>query len=217
MEKINLFHGDKKTKTILCLGAHCNDIEIGAGGTLLRLQEENPKLNIHSVVFISNEQRVAEARASAKKFVKNNTALNLTILTFRESYFPYIAIEIKEYFDRLKQECSPDLILTHFHQDLHQDHRLISELTWNTFRNHLILEYMIPKYEGDPGIPNFFVTLSNEMVDTKVNVIWNSFKSQREKHWFTKETFLAVMRLHGIESLAPSGYAEGFLARKICY
>lgn len=217
MNKIKLFNEVQGVKNILCLGAHCDDIEIGCGGTLLRVQEEHPQVKFHWVIFSSNEQRKAEAEACSREFIKNNSSLDLTVLTCRESYFPFIAVEIKERFDQLKQQFSPDLIFTHYHQDAHQDHRLISELTWNTYRNHLILEYMIPKYEGEPGYPNFFVTLSSEMVERKVNSVFNNYSSQQEKHWFTKETFLATMRLRGIESLAPSGYAEGFYARKMCY
>lgn len=217
MNKINLFNEIKGVKNILCLGAHCDDIEIGSGGTLLRLQEEYPQLKFHWVIFSSNNQRKAEAHACSKEFIKNNASLDLTVLKCRESYFPFTAVEIKECFELLKQQFSPDLIFTHYHQDAHQDHRLISDLTWNTFRHHLILEYMIPKYEGEHGIPNFFVTLPIEAVQHKVNSIYNYYASQQEKHWFSKETFLAVMRLRGIESLSPSGYAEGFYARKMCY
>lgn len=217
MNTINLFQKATNPKHILCLGAHCDDIEIGAGGTLLRLQEEYPQLQVHWVVFSSNEQRAAETRASASHFIKINPAINLTVLTFRESYFPYIGLTIKEYFGVLKNQYSPDLILTHYHKDVHQDHRLISELTWNTFRQHLILEYMIPKYEGESGIPNLFINLSHEIIEKKVDIIFNSYQSQQDKHWFSKDTFLAVMRLRGIESHSSSGYAEGFFARKISY
>ena len=124
-------------------------------------------------------------------------------------------MEIKEYFEQLKQEFSPDLIFTHYRDDLHQDHRLISDLTWNTFRNHLILEYEIPKYDGDLGSPNFFVHLDESICHKKIQYILNSFKTQAEKHWFTEDTFLSVLRLRGIESNAPGKYAEAFFCRKM--
>ena len=115
----------------------------------------------------------------------------------------------------LKGDVSPDLILTHWHGDAHQDHRLVSELTWNTFRDHLVIEYEIPKYDGDLGRPNVFVPLERPVCEEKLNLLFAAFESQRAKRWFDRDTFLGLMRLRGMESNSPSGYAEGFHARKL--
>jgi LmbE family N-acetylglucosaminyl deacetylase len=200
---------------ILCLGAHCDDIEIGCGGTILKLIEKYPKTLFHWVVFSSDSQRGREVSESSELFLKHAQAKSIFFEDFRNSFFPYIAIGIKEYFEQLKQEFYPDLILTHYRNDLHQDHRIISELTWNTFRNHLILEYEIPKYDGDLGSPNFFVYLDESICQRKIQYILKSFKTQLEKPWFTEETFLSILRLRGVESNSPSKYAEAFYCRKI--
>ncbi len=200
---------------VLCLGAHCDDIEIGCGGTILKLIEGYRNMDFHWMVFSSNEERKKEAENSAEIFLEGARDKHITIKGFRDGFFPYIGGEIKEYFEKLKREVNPDLVLTHYRSDLHQDHRLISDLTWNTFRNHLILEYEIPKYDGDLGCPNVFVPIEETIGDQKINIIMNSFKSQAENQWFTQETFRTMLRLRGIESNAPSGYAEAFYGRKI--
>jgi len=205
----------RSLKSVLCLGSHCDDIEIGCGGTIIRLTEEYPEASFHWVVFSSDQTRADEARRSADRFLKKIVPKSVIIKDFRGSFFQFIGAEIKEYFEQLKGEVSPDVIFTHYGKDLHQDHRLISELTWNSFRNHLILEYEIPKFDGDFGAPNFFVAIDDDTRRRKVGHILDCFGSQREKHWFTEETFNSVMRLRGIECNAPSGYAEAFYSRKL--
>jgi LmbE family N-acetylglucosaminyl deacetylase len=199
---------------ILCLGAHCDDIEIGCGGTLLKLLESNPGTHVDWIVFSSSGVREAEARAGAARFLAGAASANVVVESFRERYFPYVP-ELKEYFDVLGATLRPDIVFTHFRDDLHQDHVLLANLALNTFRDHLILEYEIPKWDGDLGRPAVFVPLGQEQVDAKVEAIWDAYESQRDKHWFTKETFLATMRLRGIECKAQSGYAEAFHCRKL--
>ncbi len=202
---------------VLCLGAHCDDIEIGCGGTLLKLIAQDPNLSVCWVVFSSNAERLAEAHASAEAFLAGAQEQQIAIKDFRDGYFPYHGAEIKAYFETIKQEFNPDLIFTHTRQDAHQDHRLLCELTWNTFRDHCILEYEIPKYEGDLGAPNFFVQLDEDLCQQKIATILTHFRTQANKHWFSEATFLAILRLRGIESRAPTGYAEAFYGRKIIF
>jgi LmbE family N-acetylglucosaminyl deacetylase len=199
---------------LLCLGAHCDDIEIGCGGTILKLANDFPKLEVHWIVFSSNEQRKQEALKSAEGFLCGVSTKKIVIDKLRDGFFPYIGTDLKERFEQLKFECSPHLILTHYRNDLHQDHRLVSELTWNTFRNHLILEYEIPKYDGDFGSPNVFVPLNESTCRRKIDAIFNAFQSQRDKRWFSRDLFSAILRLRGMEANACSGYAEGFYCRK---
>jgi len=209
---IHLFPGNPGT--ILCLGAHCDDIEIGCGGTMLRFAKECPDVNVHWVVFSSDVMRAREARDSASRFLAGIRKKSVNIEEFRNGFFPYSGAQIKERFERLKGEVAPDIIFTHFREDLHQDHRLVSELTWNTFRDHFILEYEIPKYDGDLGRPNLFVPLKDEEWQGKIDHILGSFQSQKDKRWFTRDTFQSMMRLRGVEANSPSGYAEGFFCRK---
>lgn len=199
---------------VLCLGAHGDDIEIGCGGTVLKLVKAYKRSRFSWVVLSSDEARREEAEKSAAAFLAGAARRTVVVRDFKDGFFPYVGGEIKEYFERLKRETNPDLILTPRREDLHQDHRVVSELAWNTFRDHLILEYEIPKYDGDLGRPNVFVHLDEELCRKKIDLILGSFKSQRANAWFTEETFRAVMRLRGIESNAPSGYAEGFISRK---
>jgi LmbE family N-acetylglucosaminyl deacetylase len=204
-----------RPERILCLGAHCDDIEIGCGGTLLKLLEASPGAHVDWVVFSSSDVREAEARAGAARFLEQAGSANVVTKAFRERYFPYVGAEIKEYFDELGATTRPDLVFTHFRDDLHQDHVLLAQLALNTFRDHLILEYEIPKWDGDLGRPSVYVQLEQHHVETKVDGIWDAYESQRDKHWFTKETFLATLRLRGIECKASSGYAEAFHCRKL--
>ncbi len=217
MLKLNFNDTNHSIYKVLCLGSHCDDIEIGCGGTILRLIENYPNIEFYWVVFSSNEQREPEAYQSANIFLKKAKAKTIIIKKFRDGFFPFIGIEIKEFFEQLKQDFKPDIVFTHYRHDLHQDHRLISELTWNSFRNHLILEYEIPKYDGDLGSPNFFVHLDEGICKNKTKYLLDSFQSQKEKHWFTEETFLSILRLRGIESNAPGKYAEGFYCRKLVF
>ncbi len=200
---------------ILCIGAHCDDIEIGCGGTLLHLLDTNSVGFVKWVVFTSNDERKQEAIASANTFLEKSKEKEILIYDYRDAYLNYCGLEIKEKFEALKNEIDPDLIFTHYRDDRHQDHRLLSDLTWNTFRQHLILEYEIPKFDGDLGIPNFFVRLTEEHAIKKTQIILDSFKSQASKHWFDNETFHALMRIRGMESANMTKYAEAFYARKM--
>jgi LmbE family N-acetylglucosaminyl deacetylase len=213
--KLNIDKDSKSVYRILCLGSHCDDIEIGCGGTILKLIENYSNIIFYWVVFSSNEQRAKEAIKSANNFLKGAKVEKIVIQSFRNGFFPFVGDEIKEYFEQLKQEISPDLIFTHYRHDLHQDHRLISDLTWNTFRNHLILEYEIPKYDGDLGSPNFFVHLDELICRRKVEHLFDAFETQIQRQWFTEDTFLSIMRLRGVESNSPARYSEAFYCRKI--
>lgn len=202
----------KDVKNILCLGAHSDDIEIGCGGTLLKLIRDHDDLTIWWVVFSAERSRSREARASAKAFLNGVSRKRIVIKQFRGSFFPYDGEHIKEYFEEIKSAFRPDLIFTHYRDDRHQDHRVLSDLTWNTFRNHLILEFEIPKYDGDLGIPNAFIRLDEEICRKKVDHLCRFFRTQTNKHWFSEETFLSLMRLRGME--CATRYAEAFFCRK---
>jgi LmbE family N-acetylglucosaminyl deacetylase len=202
-------------RTVLCLGAHADDIEIGCGGTLLKLTEQNPNVIVHWVVFSATPPRAREAKRSAQVFLKKAHARKIVIKTFRDSYFPFMGERIKKFVQRLSREVAPDLIFTHYRKDLHQDQRLLAELTWNAFRNHLILEYEIPKYDGDMGAPNAYVHLSKDTAERKVRHICEQFKTQKSKQWFSEDTFMALLRLRGIESNSPGKYAEAFYCQKM--
>lgn len=215
MLKIRLDDSKKSVRRILCFGAHCDDIEIGCGGTILRLIRENRDLEFYWVVFSSNPTRKREARQGAHMFLQNVKRSRVVIRDFRDSFFPYEGRAIKEFVESIRRRFQPDLIFTHSRNDLHQDHRLISELTWNTFRDHLILEYEIPKYDGDLGAPNFFVGLDETLCTAKIHHILVSFRSQSLKQWFSEDTFRALLRIRGIESNSDGRYAEGFYCRKI--
>jgi LmbE family N-acetylglucosaminyl deacetylase len=208
-------NGLEAVSSILCLGAHCDDIEIGCGATILKLLEDHPQVRVDWVVFSSNDEREVEATKSAHLFCDRARQKNISVERFTNRYFPCERRGIKERFDRLGSTLSPDLVFTHYEHDGHQDHRLISELTRNTFRNHLILEYEIPKYDGDLGRPNVFVTADRSRCERKISYLLDMFPSQADRHWFSAETFWAMLRLRGIECRAPEGYAEAFHARKL--
>src|ERR1700730_5345601 len=199
---------------VLCLGAHADDLEIGCGGTLMRLSGEQPSMAVRWIVFSSPNERKREAAAGAKLFLAECPDVETSLLDFRDGFFPAQFAEIKEAFERLKAGFRPSLVLTHFRGDMHQDHRLVSELTWNTFRDHLIWEYEIPKYDGDLGNPNLFVPLSQEVVQRKVEGLMETFHTQRSRSWFAPETFRGLMRLRGVACNAPSGFAEAFYCPK---
>jgi LmbE family N-acetylglucosaminyl deacetylase len=203
---------DKPLK-IFCLGAHCDDIEIGAGGTLLKLFEEYTIEQVVWIVFSSTELRKKEALKSAEQFLTEVSNKKIIVKSFRDGFFPYQGTEIKEYFEELKKESTPDIIFTHYRNDRHQDHRVISDLTWNTWRNHFILEYEIPKYDGDLGIPNFYVTLDEKYIKKRNQILLETFESQSSKHWFDDSTFSALPRIRGMESATK--FAEAFYARKL--
>ena len=204
-----------RAKRILCLGAHSDDIEIGCGGTLLKLTRDNPGLSVVWVVFSAEGQRAKEARRSAGSFLRHAATSKVLMKQFRMSYFPFEGPKIKDCFERLKKLCQPDIVFTHHRDDRHQDHRLVSDLTWNTFRDHVILEYEIPKYDGDGGQPNVFVPLEPEICREKVASLCRFFQTQSNKHWFSEDTFLSLMRLRGIECASETKYAEAFYGRKL--
>jgi LmbE family N-acetylglucosaminyl deacetylase len=201
---------------ILCLGAHSDDIEIGCGGTILQLLSAHSNVVVVWVVFSSGREREREARASAALFLKQaKRRPKVIVKNFRDGFFPYHGTAIKEFFEELKKDVNPALIFTHYRDDQHQDHRTISDLTWNTWRQHLILEYEIPKYDGDLGRPNFFVPLNQEICGRKVKYICDVFQTQSNKAWLTPDTFQAILRLRGVECAASDKYAEAFYCRKL--
>ncbi len=202
-------------KTILCLGAHSDDIEIGCGGTVLKLIELNPGLVVHWVVFSAVGDRGKEASASASRFLARAGSSSVELHQFRDGFFPSEHAKIKSYFEELKSKVQPDAIFTHTRADLHQDHRAVCELTWNTFRDHVVLEYEIPKWDGDLGAPNCFVHLEERHADEKIAILMECFATQRGKRWFDEETFVSLMRLRAMESNAPSRRAEAFYGRKV--
>jgi LmbE family N-acetylglucosaminyl deacetylase len=201
-------------RNLLVLGAHCDDIEIGVGGTILRLAAEGKLASVTWAVMTSTPEREAEARASAAAFLEGVAETRVEVASFRDGFLPYSGYEVKEHFEWLKGEVRPDLVLTHRRADAHQDHRLVAELTWNTWRDHLVLEYEIPKWEGDLGAPNLFVPLDRELCERKVKLLHEHFPSQAGRRWFTADTFMSVMRLRGLECNSPSDHAEGLYVRK---
>jgi LmbE family N-acetylglucosaminyl deacetylase len=201
---------------VLAIGAHPDDIEIGAGGTILRLVDDGRLAAVTWAVFSGDETRAAEAHASAGQFLAGCPSVSVIVHDFRDGFLPYEGGAVKERVEELKA-VEPDLILTHRLEDRHQDHRLLGELTWNTFRDHLVLEYEIPKFEGDLGPMNAFAELSETMVRRKLDLLFAAFPSQHGRSWFREETFTATLRLRGMECNAASGYAEAFTARKLTF
>lgn len=199
---------------VTCLGAHSDDIEIGCGGAILRLIAERPDAEITWVVLSSGAQRDREARASAARFLRGARRADVLVRSFRNGYFPFVGAEIKDFFEELKRHDPPDIIFTHYRDDRHQDHRVVSDLTWQTWRDHCVLEYEVPKYDGDLGIPNGFVVLEEATCREKIRILLEEFATQRDKHWFTEEAFLALMRIRGFECASPTSFAEAFHVRK---
>ncbi|HEY6553040.1 MAG TPA: PIG-L deacetylase family protein [Vicinamibacteria bacterium] len=206
----------RRNPTILCIGAHCDDIEIGCGGTLLRLLGERKDVSVRWVVLSSTKVRAREAAAAAKLFLRGAKKSAVRIESFKDGHFPYQGAEIKNYIQQLKTDPSPDLIFTHYRDDRHQDHRLVSDTTWQAFRDTTILEYEIPKYDGDLGSPNVFVEVDPATCERKIRYLTRCYATQRAKPWFTEETLRAIMRLRAIESRAPR-YAEAFYGRKLVF
>lgn len=200
---------------ILCVGAHSDDIEIGCGATLLTLLKANKDVEVQWIVLSANGPRGDEARRSAEAFLAGAARHEVVLHTFTDGFFPHEGAAIKKQFEATKARFAPDLILTHRGNDHHQDHRVVSELTWNTFRDHLILEYEVPKYDGDLGQPNVFVPVDAAARARKSEILTSVFVTQRDKRWFSAETFDGLMRIRGVECASPTGYAEGFYARKI--
>jgi LmbE family N-acetylglucosaminyl deacetylase len=213
---LNLWLGPGgKPRTVLCLGAHADDIEIGCGGTVLAWAQAHPDLQVHWLVLSAVGERAGEAAEAAAAFLEGTREPRVILETFPDGFMPFEGAAVKRRFESLKKEVSPDVILTHARGDRHQDHRLVAELTWNTFRDHLVLEYEIPKYEGDLGHPNLFVPLSREVADRKIDLLLRHFSSQRERSWFTRDVFASLLRLRGLEARSPSGLAEAFHAPKL--
>jgi LmbE family N-acetylglucosaminyl deacetylase len=199
---------------VLCLGAHCDDIEIGAGGTLLAWIDAGVRVRVHWCVLSAFGPRAAEAQASASAFLAGAADCKIELAQFRDSFFPHQGSDIKTWIEKLKHRVDPDVILTHRRDDAHQDHRELCLSTWNTFRNHLILEYEIPKWDGDLGQPNVYVSLSAKLLERKIELLLAHFVSQRSKDWFDAETFRGLARLRGMECRSPDRYAEAFVLRK---
>lgn len=201
--------------SVLCLGAHSDDIEIGAGATLLSLLERGVRLDVHWCVLSAVGKREREARESAADFLSEAASAKIEMMKFRDGFFPEQGEQIKCWFETLRERVGPDLILTHRREDAHQDHRQVSRLTWNTFRDHLILEYEIPKWDGDVGQPNCYAPVSARVLQRKIDLMVSHFGSQRSKQWFDPEVFRGLARLRGMECRAPEKYAEAFVARKL--
>jgi LmbE family N-acetylglucosaminyl deacetylase len=206
-------HGD--CLSVLCLGAHSDDIEIGAGATLLGMMDRGVRLEVQWCVLSAPGDREKEAKASASDFLSNAFGMQIEVMSFRDGFFPEQGNAIKSWFEMLKRRANPDIILTHRRDDAHQDHRQVCRLTWNTFRDHCIFEYEIPKWDGDIGQPNLYVPASASALHRKIDFLISHFGSQRSKQWFDRETFLGLARLRGMECRAPEGYAEAFVARKL--
>jgi len=204
----------KSPLRLLCLGAHADDIEIGCGGTILRLVEERPT-EVDWIVFSGSPARAREARRAAGLFLRGAKTSRVMLRRFRDGFFPAEFRRIKEEFERLKRRVSPDVVFCPWREDAHQDHRTVAELVGNTFRDHLVLEYEIPKYDGDLGRPSVFFPVSEEIAARKVSCLRQAFRSQAGRSWFTEETFRALLRLRGIEAKSPSGFAEAFFCRKL--
>lgn len=199
---------------ILLLGAHCDDIEIGCGGTIMRLVKEYKVQAVKWVVFTSNSLRREEAKECADVFLDSVASKEVLVHDLRDGHLPFFGADVKKLFEDLKA-FNPDVIFTHARHDRHQDHKLLAEMTWNTFRDHTIIEYEIPKYEGDLGHPNVFVTIPAPLAQLKADNIVNGYRSQAGKQWFDRETFLSLMRIRGVEAASPTKYAEGFYVSKM--
>jgi LmbE family N-acetylglucosaminyl deacetylase len=200
---------------LLVVGAHPDDIEIGCGGTLLRLLEETSDLSICWVVACCEGVRADEARASAADVMSSTSNSQLHLGSFRDGYLPYAGAAVKEFLHEIGTGFAPDVVMTHQRDDLHQDHRLLGELAWQVFRDQLILEYEVAKYDGDLGQPNFFVPLDRSVCDRKLELLRRHFTSQADKPWFDDQAFLGLMRLRGVECRATSGLAEAFHGRRV--
>ncbi len=201
--------------SILCLGAHSDDIEIGCGGTIGRLLREHPGSHVTWLVLSAEGERADEALNSAQTLLADAADADVLLKTFRDGYFPWEGAEIKGYLEELARGLQPDIIFTHRRSDLHQDHRTVGDLTWNQFRDHFILEYEIPKYDGDLTAPNFFVPLTEEEARAKIEHLMAAFPTQRNRDWYSAETFESVLRLRAIESRSATGFAEAFHCRKV--
>lgn len=200
---------------VLCLGAHSDDIEIGAGGTLMQWIATGAKLDVVWCVLSARGEREDEARRSAAAFLSGAASTRIEVMNFKDGFFPAESEQIKGWFEALKLRVQPGLILTHRRDDAHQDHREVCRHTWSTFRDHLVLEYEIPKWDGDLGRPNLYVPLGASVLERKMDLLLAHFGSQRSKDWFDRDTFAGLARLRGMECRAPERYAEAFFANKL--
>jgi len=200
--------------SILCLGAHSDDIEIGAGGTILGLIASGVKLNVHWCVLSAGGLRSAEARGAAEAFLEGSRSSTVDVADFEDSYFPAHSRSIKQWLIEVRSRIDPDVVLTHARFDAHQDHREVNQLTWNVFRDHLVLEYEIPKWDGDLCQPNAYVPLTADVLERKIELLHEHFGTQRSKDWFDRATFAGLARLRGMECRAPEHFAEAFTLRK---
>lgn len=216
MKSLGVLEHLRRNPTILCIGAHCDDIEIGCGATLLRLLRERSDVSVRWAVLSSTKVRARETTAAAALFLRNARRSTVRIETFQDGHFPYQGAEIKKFFEQLKSDPPPDLIFTHYRDDRHQDHRVVSDTTWQAFRDTTILEYEIPKFDGDLGSPNVFVEVDSKTCEQKIRYLTRCYATQRAKPWFTDETLRAILRLRAIESRAPR-YAEAFYGRKLVF
>ncbi len=205
----------KNLRRVLCLGCHADDIEIGCGGSMLRLLNQQPGIEVWWVVLSGNPERAEEAQESAATWLAEAGQQQVICGDFRDRYFPAQWAQIKDFVHGIAARVEPDIVFTHRRDDDHQDHRLLGELTWNAFRKHLIWEYEIPKYEGDLGQPNVFLSLDEAICRRKIELLGDAFPSQQDKPWFTADAFWALLRLRGLECNSPSRFAEGFYARKM--
>ena len=209
--------GKEHPLRVLCLGAHSDDIEIGCGGTLIRLIDSFPDCIVLWIILSANTTRAAEARKSTELYLASIHYKEVLIENFRDGFFPYNGGKLKEYFEKLKLRMNPDIIFTHNRNDLHQDHRLVADLTWNTFRDHFIMEYEILKYDGDIGTPNVFIPLTPSICEKKIKWLQECFKSQADNIWFEEDCFKAMMRIRCIEANSSSRYVEAFYCRKAIF
>ncbi len=205
----------QRTLSILCVGAHCDDIEIGCGATLRVLQGRGQRLMIDWVVLSGSGERRKETQRAMRLLVRPRCRGELRFGDFPDGRFPAAYAEIKRFCESLKDRPNPDLILCHERQDRHQDHRVVNEMVWSTFRDHMVLEYEIPKWDGGLGQPNVYVPVAATDAASKVDALMKSYASQTDKHWYTRDTFMALLRLRGLECRSPSGYAEAFHGRKL--
>jgi LmbE family N-acetylglucosaminyl deacetylase len=201
--------------SVLCIGAHADDIEIGAGATILGWIERGVRLEVHWAVLGATGRRREEAHASAKEFLAGTARATIDLATFKDGFFPYQGAELKAWFEALKERVSPHVVLSHWRSDAHQDHREVSQLTWSTFRDHVILEYEIPKWDGDLHQPNVYIPVSRTLMERKAKLLHDHFGTQRSKDWFDARTFMGLARLRGAECRAPEGFAEAFYGRKL--
>jgi LmbE family N-acetylglucosaminyl deacetylase len=215
MLSLSFSGGGEPLRRVLAVGCHADDIEIGCGGTLLTLTRTLPELEVTWLVLAASGDREREARASAGEFLAAAGSASIEVHGFRDTFLPYVGGEVKDVFVELGRRLDPQLVFTHTRDDLHQDHRLACELTWNTFRDHLILEYEVPKFDGDLGRPNVFVPLPGTVAEEKIELLHRYFPTQVGKRWFDAETFRGLMRIRGMEANAEESFAEAFTCRKL--